>query len=807
MNNSFFYEQMKKCVEEFYNIYNLDDYISKSKYESFLDKYKDIFAMIGKYDDKENELYKKMIIIAQNGYDIIYSKNISYINKHLTVDKEYFDNLFLDIDSKILLDEEQRKAILCDEDYSLVIAGAGSGKTTTMAAKVKYLIEKKHVNPKEIILLSFTNKATEELNGILNDKFHLNVDVLTFHKLGMKFIRNMLKEKPKIISESYMYTVLSEYFTDYVFKDKEKLKKYMILFSKQLFLDDEVFDFETYDEYYNNYAKVKYELCKDNLNDEINNRVYKRIKYLKTINGELVDSEAEVKIANFLYKNGISYSVGGSIYGTYPFKLSDGRSYKPDFTVHDGGNDIYIEYYGLAKCNLDGSIESTYKNYKEDIIKKRNTHRIHHTEYIELFGRYEDGRFYLPVLSLELIKKNIIKKKKSDAEIFMRLLETSKSNKYMNLIKLMIVFIQLFKELGYDYNDFEVLKKEADTEDIKEQLDLLKEVYVYYQDKIHTAVNDTVCFDFQDMINYAYAKMEELKSNNEFNYKYVIIDEYQDISKQRYNFAKRLSDLFKAKIVAVGDDYQTIFSFSGSDIELFTKFYENVGYASIMEITKTYRNSQELIDVAGEFIQKNKFQLYKRLVSDKHLYKPVELVEYEYSKDSNKLPEMLNNLLIELYSKNSHSKVLLLCRFKSEIYSLIDSKLFYIANKKEGKIICKKCPNLSIDIMTIHNSKGLGYDQVILLNALNIHMGFPSQIEDETIIKYIKGTNNLDENIIEYPEERRLFYVAMTRTKNKLYIMIPNKYEYKSDFIKEIENDKNVMIRYYRSDLNEKIPK
>lgn len=109
--------------------------------------------------------------------------------------------------------------------------------------------------------------------------------------------------------------------------------------------------------------------------------------------------------------------------------------------------------------------------------------------------------------------------------------------------------------------------------------------------------------------------------------------------------------------------------------------------------------------------------------------------------------------------------------------------------------------------MTIHNSKGLGYDQVILLNALNIHMGFPSQIEDETIIKYIKGTNNLDENIIEYPEERRLFYVAMTRTKNKLYIMIPNKYEYKSDFIKEIENDKNVMIRYYRSDLNEKIPK
>lgn len=99
-----------------------------------------------------------MFLISQNGYEMIEKRNKKFIDRHLIEDKIYFDQLFLSIDSNIHLDEEQRKAILIDEDYSLIVAGAGSGKTTTMAAKVKYLIEKKHVSPKDIILLSFTKK-------------------------------------------------------------------------------------------------------------------------------------------------------------------------------------------------------------------------------------------------------------------------------------------------------------------------------------------------------------------------------------------------------------------------------------------------------------------------------------------------------------------------------------------------------------------------------------------------------------------------------------------------------------------------
>lgn len=335
------------------------------------------------------------------------------------------------------------------------------------------------------------------------------------------------------------------------------------------------------------------------------------------------------------------------------------------------------------------------------------------------------------------------------------------------------------------------------TEDdsIKKQLFLLEDAFNYYQKTIHTIIDGKVKIDFQDMIHYAYSRMDKLKNEDKFHYKYVIIDEYQDISVQRHNFTKKISDLFNSKIVAVGDDWQTIYSFSGSDINLFTKFYELMGYAEITTISNTYRNSQELIDIAGDFIMKNSFQLDKKLYSKKHLENPIELVKYDYNEDSDNMPEILDKLIDYLYKNNSKDKILLLGRFNSELDNLLDSKFFYKRTHINSEVICKKHPDMKIDFITIHGSKGLGYDQVIILNGLNIYKGFPSQIKDQPVIKLIKGkVSNVEENYIEYPEERRLFYVALTRTKNKVYIMTPKDFDTKSDFIKEIENNNNIIV-------------
>jgi DNA helicase-4 len=784
----YFIEQMSNCLNSFYDLYNRDEYISKRRYDAFLDKYKDIFSLLDKCDTKDNKLYQKICIIAQNGYNMINNKNQEFIKRHLIKDKEYFDSMFKKIDSNICLDEEQRKAILIDEDYSLIVAGAGSGKTTTMAAKVKYLIEKKNIKSRDIILLSFTNKATEELNHLLNEQFSLNVEVLTFHKLGHKFIRQILNAKPEIISDGGVYELLSKYFVEVVFPNKQKLKDYVECFSSFLYLDDSIYNFNSYDEYYNYFMDKKYNECQKNLKEEINRRILNRTKALKTINGEYVKSEAEVKIANYLYKNSIPYTYEK----LFPYRLTDGRTYKPDFTVDNLGEEIYIEYYGLSTLTKENKVISENQKYQNSIFLKRKTHRKYKTNYIEIFGRYENGDYYLPKLSYNLKIFNVLKNLKDDKTIFYRLLETSKTMPYLNLIRFFSSFIGLYKEMGYDKLSFEELRKLTDDNMIKQQLYLLEDVFNYYEETLHTVIDGKVKIDFQDMIHYAYSKMNKLE--NKLSYKYVIIDEYQDISTQRYNFMKKISDLFHSKIVAVGDDWQTIYSFSGSDIELFTKFYESMGYAEVTTISNTYRNSQELIDLAGDFVLKNSFQLDKKLYSNKHLDKPVELVKYNYSDDYDNLPEILNKLIYKLYLSSPNDKILLLGRFNSELDNLLNSKFFYKNMYGDDKIICKSCPSMKIDFLTVHKSKGLGYDQVVILNGLNKHKGFPSQIKDHPVIKLIKNNDRVEDEIIEYPEERRLFYVALTRTKNKVYIMTPNNFDKRSDFIKEIENSKEVVV-------------
>ena len=136
---------------------------------------------------------------------------------------------------------------------------------------------------------------------------------------------------------------------------------------------------------------------------------------------------------------------------------------------------------------------------------------------------------------------------------------------------------------------------------------------------------------------------------------------------------------------------------------------------------------------------------------------------------------------------NPNEKVLFLGRYNKDIDSLLLDK--YFTKKNKERIIWNNNPDLKIDFLTVHASKGLGYDEVVLINAIDDKYGFPSKIEDEPLIKLIK--QSIDENIM-YPEERRLFYVALTRTKNKVYIVCPKSKV--SSFVKEISYNKNVYI-------------
>lgn len=781
-------EEIKKFIDDFDELYKSDVYISKKKYDHFIDNHSSAINYAKVVLDEDDDIVKKYRLILNKGYETIDKRNKQYIDFHLKKDKEYFDNMFKDVDDQIVLDEEQRRAILIDEDYSLVVAGAGAGKTTTMAAKVKYLIEKRNVKPSSIILLSFTNKAVEELSSLINDKFKLNVDILTFHKLGMKFLRNSSNRRYEIIDDGGMYYLLKEYFLNYIFRSKALLQEYVSVFKGYLKLDDNCMRFDTYDEYYNNYMDEMYERDKEHLSEVVKLRIERRLKNGVTIKGERVKSTGEVRIANYLFKHGIKYEYEQS----YDFRLAGNRTYKPDFTIENGDYPIYLEYFGLSRKLNNGNHISVSNSYDKEIEIKRFTHRKNSTDLIEIFGSYEDGEHFMYKVGTEINKRNLIKREVSDKEVYYELLSTSRDFKIMNLIKLFIVCINSFKQRGYSYEDFDELIGKCEDETIKRQLCCLKGAYRYYEISIRKSNK----IDFNDMINYAYRNMPALKDNRkDLNYNYVIVDEYQDISYQRFNFIRRISDLFDAKIVAVGDDWQTIFSFSGSDINLFTRFSEMMGYSEQIKIVNTYRNSQELIDLAGDFVLKNEYQIEKQLHSNKHLNKPVKLIEYEFGEMVDMLPERLEKLISEIYLKHPNDNILLLARFNDELQNLLSSKLFYKSSMVDSSIKCKRVPNAKIDFLTIHKSKGLGYDRVIILNGIDATRGFPSKIKDADIIKYLKNEyNNELEEYIEYPEERRLFYVALTRTKNELYIMVPSSYKYKSEFVKEIEENENVSV-------------
>lgn len=776
-----------ECVKDIKSLFESDRYISKKDYQKIIDQYKEIFDNIHQFDYDNSK--KESLIKLSNEIDNYISKhNEKFINQKLVEYKDYFDTIFKDIDPEIVLDEEQRKAILIDEDYSLVIAGAGSGKTTTMTAKVKYLIEKCHIAPSEIAILSFTKKAVEELDNRINNDFKLNIKVKTFHKLGLEILNDRLNYSVRAIEESGKRKIISEYFKQRIFPSRAKLSFVMDIFSKYLFLDPECLKFGTFDEYWSYYTKKKYIEEKDRLNEYNDFEVNKRLSINRSIQNEFLRSKHETTIANFLYTNNIQYK--------YEQKYTESENrinYNPDFTVYTPNGKVYIEFYGLSKYFQYGHYSKeeilAYNNLER---KKKELHQRYGTDLIELYPDDDlSTTNYLKTLKEELEKRNIFCNQRSNKEIFLKLMETNKDSQIYKFIELIIQFISKFKSNSYTDEDFITLEKNTEHTIVKQQLGIIREIYHYYNNYIH----NQYLVDFEDMINYAYRYMSETPiKNSELNYKYVIVDEYQDISYQRFNLLQKISDVFDAKIIGVGDDWQAIFGFSGADIKLFTDFCELMGYGEIIKITNTYRNSQELIDVAGEFVLKNSNQFEKHLQSPKHLKNPIEIIYYNH-KEKLSISETLEALLEQLYKENSKQSILLLGRYNNDIERILKNSKFKEGIKSNNEIKYTPHRDMNIKFLTVHSAKGLGFDQVILINALDGTYGFPSKMKDDEIISILNS--DFEENIA-YAEERRLFYVAITRTKNKLFILAP-KHKI-STFITEIREYDNVIEK----DINTK---
>ena len=783
MNKDILIEEVNNYLNKYKKFMTKDIYITSNMYDTFTNKYKYLYDCL----DKNTCEYKNILKIINDKNKLLRKHNRKYVDNKLIKYKFYFDNMFNDINKNIILDKSQREAIICDEDNLLVLSGAGSGKTTTISAKVKYLIDVKNIKPDKICVITFTKKAKEELDYKINKIFNSNVDIYTFHSLGLKIIKYYYKNKDiDIIDEKGQYKIICDYIKNNLFKDKDKFSLFFEAFKNKTSFSEEYKLFDNYYDYHNYMYKRKYINSNTTMDNYIKEQAKRRRNYLKTLNGEYCKSKEEVDIANFLYLNNIDYQ-----YEKNYKKLDNLKIYKPDFYIEQNNNYNYIEHFGIDKVNKTNNhyTKEELTNYLKNMKLKEKYHCDEKIEdlFIITYSKVLGKRNYLSVLKDSLIKKGYVLSKKDNNLVYERLKDTSEDRYINNFVnRIVIPFISYFKRSNYKLDDFKNIKTDNDL--LNKQIRVISDIYLNYESKLR----EKNLIDFEDMINISYKVMPYIKEKNlGVDYKYIIIDEYQDVSMQRFNLTKRIEELFKSKIIAFGDDYQTIFGFSGSRIDLMTEFRNYLSDAKQIPIPNVYRNSQELIDVATKFINKNSKQIKKKLISNKRLINPIELYIYN---DSNYINTNINksiilsNILDKIYLSNNKSNVLLLERYNNDIDTILNNNLFI--RKNHENIIYKKHEDMKIDYLTIHKSKGLEYDNCILINAIDDKYGFPSKIEDEEIIKLLKP--KIEENIF-YPEERRLFYVAMTRTKNKLYILVPKSKT--SSFIREIESDKNVLIK------------
>ena len=253
--------------------------------------------------------------------------------------------------------------------------------------------------------------------------------------------------------------------------------------------------------------------------------------------------------------------------------------------------------------------------------------------------------------------------------------------------------------------------------------------------------------------------------NKFFSYKHIFIDEFQDTSQIRFDLIKTIYNHSHSKLYFYGDDFQSIYHFSGCNLNIMLDIKKHLPDIKVFKLRQTFRNSQQLINYANIFITKNKAQIKKEMYSEKSIQKPIEIIYYTNPKTSFKT--LINSLDI--------TTTLVLGRNQKDIYEYIDKDFEY----NNGIL---KYNDKEYKYLTIHSAKGLEEDYVIILNVSDKVYGIPNKLENHEILSYV--SSKADD--YPYAEERRVFFVGITRCKYKTFLMVPKNNP--SIFVNEIKN-------------------
>ena len=717
-------------------------------------------------------------------------------NDHKLIElKEYFDHILDAVNPEIHLDDEQREAIIGDDDAALIIAGAGTGKTTTMIAKVKYLVDIKHVNPRKILVMSFARKNVEELRDRINVDLNIPADISTFHSLGYRYMKSFYgssNRKCYVVDNNEKENIFADFFREKIFISSEDIQDFVDTFTPKSvgttwlfgkYFKNSLGDFETFDEYFEYYKAKQLESWGD-IQQIINDKAEQGAcaDSPRTLRGEFVRSKAEAKIANFLFENGIDYEYEK----VYEEIMPDYSSYRPDFTLEIGGEKVYVEYFGLS---AEGAMYS--KTYDKIRKIKEEYHRTHHTRFIGL--DYDADEDYLNILREKLEEMGFIFHPKTPEEMAHVILDKNPLAELFKVKRLFIDVVDAIKS-SPERVDFDTVvrnflsrstipEQDFDKNLAFRQYEYIRSFLSYYNNRL-TRDPSLVGFDYSDMIFYAKKYIESLNSDH-FNYEYVIIDEYQDISFDRYELTIKTMARNHAKLTAIGDDWQSIYAFTGSKIEYTYNFQKMFPDAKLYRIQHTYRTVQNLADITGEFIMRNEKQIEKKLISGRDLESPIKIVYFEgETKEEQRYAEAetLRDEILKTHQENPEGSIMVLARVNSALKYLYNAEGLGFIDELGTKASIEGHEDFMFDVMTIHKSKGLTADYVFLIG---LNKSFPRENVNEYWLKSLFLHKSEPEGI-DFAEERRVFYVALTRTKNHVVLFCNRDPEERSIFLDEI---------------------
>ncbi|ANF33319.1 hypothetical protein A0130_06205 [Leifsonia xyli] len=681
---------------------------------------------------------------------LIASANETHLREQAETNRDFFQSI-----EKSPLTDEQTRAVITHDNRVLVIASAGSGKTSTMVAKAGYAIKRQLTDPDKILMLAFNASAAEELQDRVRERLTpLGLDASkviarTFHSFALTVIGQATGHKPSA----------APWLTN-----GDDIRQLGRIVDKLRRTD---YGFRASWDFFQTVLARDYVRVSSRPTDEIDDG-----PNLRTAKGELVKSVGERIIADWLYLNGVEY-----VYEhRYPIETADPEhgQYHPDFYYPQ--IDAYHEHWAL---NADGT--SDFEGYVESMEWKRDLHRASGTVLLETTMAELWAGQALGSLAQQLTDRGIHLDPRPER---FNTIRTPVENE--QLLRTFRAFLSHSKSNRLSDEQLEA-RLHADKDGaVRFRDQAFVRLFIAIRREWNEALQSVGAIDFDDMLNMA---IDHLQAGDWISpFELVMVDEFQDASLARVRMANALVNRPGRHLFAVGDDWQSINRFAGADPSAMTKFHEHFGAAQVLKLERTFRFPQSLADVSSSFVLRNPDQLAKTVRSSTEEFPhSVRIVTLDGAR--NDALEAAKRKAIRYFLKTLHDELL-----AGEVANAAGRKIsvFVLGRYQHQKNLIPDWRDLSSELdvrfMTAHASKGTEADYVIVPDVVSGRWGFPSTIQDDPVLRIAMP----DPEDFPYAEERRLFYVALTRARRQALILTTTGRE--SHFVLELIRD-NRLVR------------